>query len=89
MCLPVCRQTVKVLLQQHQFGIVIFFFSPPKQASYASRLHVTEKLVERQAKLAQAKLAQAVRCRDAAKSVIDYLGASLTRGVGRTPEQRR
>lgn len=60
------------------------FFSPPKHASYASRLHITENLVER-----HAKLAQAVRCRDTAKSVIDYLGASLTRGVGRTPEQRR
>lgn len=64
--------------------VLIHFFSPPRRAGYASRLHISEKLVTR-----CAELAQAVSCRDTAKSVIDYLGASLTRGVRRTPEQRR
>lgn len=63
---------------------VLILLSQPRRAGYASRLHITEKLVRR-----YAELARAVVCTDTAKSVIYYLGASLMRGVRRTPEQRR
>lgn len=80
----VLRQTVKILLQRHQFRIVKLFFVHLTLQVMHHACTSRQKLVER-----HAKLAQAVSCRDTAKSDIDYLGASLTWGVGRTPEQRR